>query len=414
MSVELFIARKITGAEEGEKNISAPIVRIAIIGIALGLAVMLLSIGIVTGFKKQVKDKVVGFGAHIQITNFDTNNSYETQPINKNQVSLPLLNSIKGIRHAQIYITKSGILKTKDNFQAVVLKGVDQNFDWSFFNSSLIQGESFEISDSVKSKGIIVSDYMSKLLHLKVGDKVTMYFMQDPPRMRPFVITGIYKTSIEDFDKVFALVDIRHLQKLNDWKSDQVSGYEILIDDYAQLEALTDSVFDVAGYQFTDNGAKLKITNIKQRYPQIFDWLNIQDINVWIIMVLMLSVAGFNMISGLLILILERTSMIGLLKALGYNNWQVRKIFLYQSGFLIGKGMLWGNVIGIGFCLLQKYLGIIPLDESVYYVSTVPIDLKLIHVLALNVGTLLVILSMMILPSLLISKISPAKAIKFN
>ncbi len=414
MNAELFIARKISGSGEAGKSISAPIIRIAIIGIAIGLAVMILSVAIVTGFKKQVKDKVVGFGAHIQITNFDTNNSFETQPIDKNQVSLSFLNAVQGIRHAQVYVTKSGILKTKDNFQAIVLKGIDKEFDWSFFEKSMVDGEPFILNDSTKSKGIIISEYMSLMLKINVGDKVTVYFMQEPPRMRPFVISGIYKTSIEDFDKAFAMVDLRHLQKLNNWSENQISGFEILIDDYSQLEALTDSVYDIAGYQFTSDGAKLKITNIKQRYPQIFDWLNIQDINVWIILILMLLVAGFNMISGLLIIILERTSMIGLLKGLGYNNWRIRKIFLYQSSFVIIKGLFWGNVFGIGVSLIQQYFGIIPLDEATYYVSAVPVNLKIAHIAILNLGTLLTIITMMILPSLLITRISPAKAIKFN
>ena len=414
MNAELFIARKITGTNEPGKNVSRPIVRIAIIGIALGLAVMILSVAIVTGFKNKVKDKVVGFGAHIQITNFDSNNSFETKPINRHQVSLGMLKNIDGIRHTQVFATKSGILKTKDNFQAIALKGVDGNFDWSFFEKSMVAGEPFEITDSIKSKGIVISEYMSKILKLNIGDKVTVYFMQDPPRMRPFKVTGIYKTSIENFDKAFVVVDIRHLQRLNGWTPDQVSGYEILIDDYEQIDALTDSVFNIAGYQFTKNGATLKILNVKERYPQIFDWLNIQDVNVWIILVLMLIVAGMNMVSGLLIMILERTNMIGLLKGLGYSNWKVQKIFLYQSGFLIGKGLLWGNIIGISICLLQYYFSIIPLDESVYYVSAVPISLKLWHLVTLNIGTLTVILLVMLLPSILITKISPAKAIKFN
>jgi len=414
LNAELFIARKITQSGDEPKNISAPIVRIAIIGIALGLAVMILSVAIVTGFKNQVKDKVVGFGAHIQITNFDANNSYDTKPIDRNQVSLTFLNAVQGIKHAQAYITKSGIIKTDDNFQAIVLKGIDQDFDWSFFDQNMVAGQHFEWVDSVKSKGIVISEYVANLLKLKVDDRINVYFMEDPPRVRPFKITGIYKTSIEDFDKAFAIVDMRHLQKLNGWNEDQVSGYEILIDDFSQLEAMKDSVYDIAGYQFTEDGSKLKITHIKERYPQIFDWLNIQDINVWIILGLMLLVAGFNMISGLLILILERTNMIGLLKGLGYNNWQVRKIFLYQSSFLILKGLFWGNILGIGLCLLQQYFGIVPLDETVYYVSTVPINLKVMHVIVLNFGTLGIILTMMLLPSFLISNISPAKAIKFN
>lgn len=414
MNAELFIARKITGTEEAGKSVSRPIVRIAIIGIALGLAVMILSVAIVTGFKNKVKDKVVGFGAHIQITNFDSNNSFETKPINKNQVSTGMLKRVKGIRHVQIFATKSGILKTRDNFLAIALKGIDENFDWTFFEHSMVAGEPFNITDSVKSKGIVISEYMSQVLKLNVGDKITVYFMQDPPRMRPFVVSGIYKTSIENFDKAYVVVDIRHLQRLNDWRPEQVSGYEILIDDFDRIESLTDSVYNIAGYHFADDGSTLKIMNIKERYPQIFDWLNIQDVNVWIILILMLIVAGMNMVSGLLILILERTNMIGLLKGLGYSNWRVQKIFLYQSGFLIGKGLLWGNIIGVAICLLQYYFAIIPLDETVYYVSAVPIDLRLWHVLTLNAGTLLTILLVMVLPSLIITKISPAKAIKFN
>lgn len=414
MNAELFIARKITGTNKSGRNVSRPIVRIAIIGIALGLAVMILSVAIVTGFKNKVKDKVVGFGAHIQITNFDSNNSFETKPINRHQVSLGMLKRVEGIKHTQVFATKSGILKTRDNFQAIALKGIDGNFDWSFFKKNMISGKPFEINDSIKSKGIVISEYMSKILKLSVGDKITVYFMQDPPRMRPFIISGIYKTSIENFDKTFTIVDIRHLQKLNGWTTDQISGYEILIDDYDKIDALTDSVFNVAGYQFTEDGETLKILNIKEQYPQIFDWLNIQDVNVWIILVLMLIVAGMNMVSGLLILILERTNMIGLLKGLGYSNWRVQKIFLYQSGFLIGKGLLWGNIIGLIICFLQYYFAIIPLDETVYYVNAVPISIKLWHILALNIGTLITILLVMLLPSILITKISPAKAIKFN
>lgn len=414
MNAELFIARRINGSVENRKKISTAIVRITIVGIALGLAVMLISTAIVTGFKNQIKNKVVGFGSHIQITNFDSNNSYETRPINKNQVSVSALNHIKGVRHCQAYITKSGILKTKDNFQAVILKGIDQNFDPYFFKKNIKQGRFIEINDSVKSNEIIISEHIAALLKLKIGDKITVYFLQDPPRMRSFTISGIYKTGIEDFDKAFVLMDLRHLQKLNAWTSNQISGYEVLINDYNQLNSITDSVFATVGYQFSSNGEKLKVTNIKQRYPQIFDWLNVQDINVWIILILMVLVAGFNMVSSLLILILERTNTIGILKAVGYNNWHIRKIFVYQSAFLTIKGLVWGNVIGIGLCLVQQYFGIIPLDEAVYHLSTVPINLKLLHVLYLNIGTLITIFVMMILPSALITKINPAKAIRFN
>ncbi len=414
MNAELFIAKKITQQGDDKKQISGPIVKIAVFGIALGLSVMILSVAIITGFKNQVSGKVIGFGSHIQVTNFDSNRSFETQPISRFQLSQTLLNSIKGIKHSQVFITKSGIIKTKNNIQAIVLKGVDGGYDWSFFEKSLVEGSTITINDSIKSNQILISEYVAKLLKLSLGDKLMVYFVQDPPRMRVFKISGLYKTSIEDFDKAFAMVDMRHLQKLNNWESNQVSGYEIIIDDYNKLEALTDSVYEIAGYHFTENGTKLKIVNIRQLYPQIFDWLNLQDVNVWIILILMVVVAGFNMISGVLILILERTNMIGLLKGLGYNNWRIRKIFLYQSGFLIVRGLFWGNIIGITLCFVQKYFGIIPLDEATYYISKVPINLKMLHIIYLNFGTLFIIVIMMVIPSYLITKISPAKAIKFN
>ncbi len=414
MNAELFIAQKITQTGENNKQVSGPIVKIAVFGIALGLAVMIVSVAIVTGFKNEVSEKVIGFAAHIQVTNFDSNRSYETLPIDRFQLSQPLLNKIKGIKHSQVFITKSGIIKTKNNIQAIILKGVDKEYDWTFIKNHLVEGEVFTLSDSVKSNKIIISQYIANLLQLKLGDNITLYFVQDPPRMRAFKIGGIYKTSIEDFDKTFAIVDLRHLQKLNGWAPNQVSGYEIIIDDKANLQALTDSVYELGGFHFTDDGATLKITNIKKLYPQIFDWLNLQDINVWIILALMLIVAGINMISGLLILILERTNMIGLLKGLGYDNWRIRKIFLYQSGFLIMRGLFWGNVIGLAICFIQKYFGLIPLDEATYYIDKVPINLKAMHLLYLNAGTLALIVAMMVIPSYLITKIKPAKAIKFN
>lgn len=414
MNTELFIAKKITQSSNNNKQVSSPIVKIAVFGISLGLVVMILSVAIITGFKNQVSEKVIGFGSHIQVTNFDSNRSFETLPINRHQLSQSLLHSIKGINHSQAFITKSGIIKTKNNIQATVLKGVDSEYDWSFFEKNLVSGNTLKLSDSTKSNNIIISELISKLLQLKLGDKLAVYFVQDPPRVRQFKISGIYKTSIEDFDKTFALIDMQHLQRLNGWDKDQISGYEIIIDDYSQLEPLTDSVFEIAGYHFTEDGSRLKVANINQLYPQIFDWLNLQNINVWIILILMLIVAGFNMISGLLILILERTNMIGLLKGLGYNSWKIRKIFLYQGGLLIIRGLFWGNIIGITLCFIQKYFGIIPLDEATYYIDTVPINLKFIHVAYLNIGTLVLTIAMMIIPSYLISKISPAKAIKFN
>ena len=414
MKTEFFIANRITFNRKDGRSFTGPIVNISVAGIALGLAVMILSMAIVTGFRNVVSSKVTGFSADVQISNFDANNSFETNPIDVNSVPISQIRAISGVSHVQPYVLKSGIVKTQNDIQAVVLKGIDANFDWSFLRSHIVAGDTFGIVDTVKSNRIFMSEYQANLLHLSVGDKITVYFVQNPPRMRPFVVSGLYKTSIEDFDHVFALVDMRHLQKVNDWQPNQVSGYEVNVSNFDQLESVADSIFFVAGNNFMKGGASVKVTNVKERYPQIFDWLNLQDMNVWVILALMLVVAGFNMISGLLILILEKTSMIGLLKALGYGNWHIQKIFIIQAFFLIVKGLIWGNVIGIGLCLIQQYFGIIPLDESSYYMSTVPINLKVLHVVALNIGTLVSTLIVMLLPSLLVSHISPAKAVKFN
>lgn len=414
LKAELFIARRITFSKKASRNFTGPIVNISVIGIALGLAVMILSTAIVTGFKDQVSSKVTGFSAHVQIANFDANNSFETIPIDSNDVPLDKVRKIREVTHIQPYIIKSGIIKTNSDIQAIALKGIDQHFDWSFLKNHIVAGDTFAIVDSVKSNRIFLSSHIANLLHLNVGDKLTVYFVQDPPRMRPFIVSGLYKTSIADFDNTFAIVDMRHLQKVNDWKSNQISGYEIMINNLDNLTTIADSIFFIAGNNFLDGGTSLKVTNIKERYPQIFDWLNLQDMNVWVILALMLAVAGFNMISGLLILILEKTNMIGLLKAIGYSNWHIQKIFLSQSFFLISKGLFWGNIIGIGLALLQLHFAIIPLDETSYYMNTVPINLKFLHIIALNIGTLVSTLLIMLLPSLLISHISPAKAIKFN
>lgn len=414
MKAEFFIANRITFDKKNGKTFTGPIVNISVIGIALGLAVMILSMAIVTGFKNEVSSKVTGFSADVQIANFDANNSFETQPIDRNAVPLEQIREVTGVGHIQPYVIKSGIIKTSNDIQAVALKGIDGDFDWTFLRDHIVAGDTFSIDDTVKSNKILLSEYVANLLHLSVGDKLTVYFVQDPPRMRPFIVSGLYKTSIETFDQSFALVDMRHLQKINGWDSNQITGFEVMIDNFDNLETIADSIFFIAGNNFTQGGASLKVSNIKELYPAIFDWLNLQDMNVWVILALMLAVAGFNMISGLLILILEKTNMIGLLKALGYGNWHIQKIFLTQSFFLIAKGLIWGNVIGIGICLIQQQFGIVPLDESSYYMSTVPINLKLIHVLALNIGTLVATLLIMLLPSLLISHISPAKAIKFN
>jgi len=389
VNTELFIARRLVSDQKGDNRISRPIIFIAILGIALGLAVMILSTAIVTGFKNEIREKIIGFGSHIQILNYDSNTSYETVPVSGNQEFINVLKKQRGIKNIQVFATKAGIIKTEEEIQGVVLKGIGNDFDWTFFRNNLTEGDIFHVSDSAQTNKVLISKYIADLLDLKTDDSFVMYFIQDPPRMRKFTISGIYNTSLEEFDRIFVLVDIGHIRKLNDWDENQVSGFEISIDNFNDLDYMTYQVMEAVGVNLDEEGARLSTINIIHKYPQIFDWLNLQDTNVWIILALMLLVAGFNMVSSLLILILERTNMIGILKAIGSNNLSIRKIFLYQSAFLISKGLLWGNLIGIGLAILQQKTGLMKLDEASYYLSTVPINLDISYILMLNTGTFL-------------------------
>ncbi len=413
MNLEFFIAKRIFFKEK-KKNLSAGVIGLAVAGIALGLAVMILSIAIVTGFKTQIQNKVVGFGSHIIIENFDTNSSYETLPINKNQLFYSSLTEIEGIKHIQRFAIKAGIVKTDSAIQGTILKGVDTDFDWSFFKKSLVSGSILKIDSVKRTNNILVSEYIANVLNLKLGDFVTMYFIQNPPKFRKFKISGIYNTGLEEYDRMYLIADIKHIQRLNTWSKDKISGFEVLIDDFEEIDEMQKKVFSKAGNLFFDDGSKLKIKSIRETNPQIFDWLELTDMNVQIILILMTIVAGINMISGLLIIILERTNMIGVLKSLGSTNYSIRKIFLYNSFFLIVKGFIWGNFIGIGLALAQKHFEIIPLDASTYYISSVPINLNFPDILLLNLVTMFVVFLMMLLPAIIISFIEPIKAIKFN
>ena len=414
MNLELFIARKIHFSKQGERQATPPAIRIAMIGIALGLAVMILSVAIVIGFKKEVRNKVIGFGSHIQITNFDNNSSYQTMPIAVSDSFLVALKERSGIRHVETFATKPGILKTETDFQGIVLKGVDRQYDWSFFQKNLKEGEVFQLDSAKRSSDVIISRYLSDLVGLKVGDSFLTYFVEEDVRARKFHITGIYETGFADYDKLFVIADIRQVKRLNGWSDDQVSGVELLLDDYGQVDSLAENLYFELMDKQDREGNTYYVRSIKELNPMIFSWLEVLDINVVVILVLMLAVAGFTMISGLLIIILERTNMIGILKALGENNRSIRKIFLYVSFFLIGKGMLWGNVIGISLCLLQSYTHLIKLDSSIYYLDAVPVDLNVVSLALLNIGTLLVSMLMMLGPSYLITRISPAKSIHFE
>lgn len=414
MNFPYFIARRLIKGRTEKTSFSRPINVIAIIGIAMGLAVMIIAVAVLTGFKQQIRDKIVGFGSNIQILNFDSNISLETIPISDTQAFIPGIKEMKGIRHVQVFATKAGIIKTEEAIQGVVLKGVGSDFDWDFFSSNIVDGRVFTVTDTGRINDVIISKKISDMLRLKTGDSFAMYFVQDPPRSRRFTVRGIYETSLEEFDKMYVFCDIGHIKRLNDWTDDQVSGFEIFIDDFDKLDEMTLAVRNQVGYKLLEDETKFRVTNIRLRYPQIFDWLNFQDMNVFIIITLMLLVAGFNMISGLLIIILEKTNMIGILKALGSDNGTIRKVFLYQASFLIVKGLLWGNFIGLGLAFLQLKTGLISLDPSSYYIKTVPVNLELSHILMLNAGTMIIIILMLLVPSQLISRITPVKAIRYD
>ncbi len=417
MNINLYIARRIFSAKENRNNLSHRIVNIALFGIVLGLVVLILSVAIVTGYKSEVGRKVIGFGSHLQIVNLDSNQSYETSPINQNQPFLQEIKAIEGVRHVQIFATKQGIIRTEDEIQGVVLKGIGPDFDWSFFQENKVSGEPFLVQDTIRSNKVWISKQMADMLKLELGDDLTMFFIHESeavPRQRKFELAGIYQTSLEEFDRMFVLVDINHIRRLNNWGNDEVSGFEILVNDFNELEKQEKAVYDVLLRNTSVDSPVLQVVSIKEKYRYIFDWLSLLDMNVWIILVLMVLVAGFNMVSSLLVIILERTQMIGILKAMGARNWSIRKVFLYFSVMLILKALILGNVLGIGICLIQQYTHVLKLDPSSYYLEYVPINLRIWHLVLLNVGTVVITILMLLLPSYFITKVSPEKTIRFE
>lgn len=415
MNAELFIAKRIyKGEKDNKKKVASPAIKIAIAGIALGLAVMIIAVCIIVGFKNEVRGKVVGFGSHIQITAFETNNSYEHPPIALSDSLSQILSSNKEIKHFQEFITKPGIIKTDNDFMGVVLKGVGESYDWDFFKTNMLEGDVIHRNDTSTTNSAIISKSIASKLHLNVGDRFTCYFVQDPVRARRFDIVGIYETNFEDWDKLFIITDKEILGKLNDWDEDLVSGIEVLVNDYSNLDITTQNLFFQMSSYNDRLGNALYTRSIKDINPMIFNWLSLLDMNVWVIITLMLIVSGFTMISGLLIIILERTNMIGMLKSMGARDLSIRKVFLYLSAFLIGRGMLWGNIIALIFCFIQDRFKILKLDPSTYYLSAVPVDLNPLYIILLNVGTLIVSLLMMIGPSYLVAKITPSKSIRFE
>jgi lipoprotein-releasing system permease protein len=382
-------------------------VNIAVSSIVISLSFMIIAVAVVTGFKKQIRDKVIGFSGHIQISNFDLNTSYETSPLAIDKVDKKAILNIPNVKHLQIFATKAGIVKTKDQIEGVVLKGVGKDYDWTFFKEKIQEGRILELNDTAKSNEVIISRTLASRLKLNVGDPFVMYFIQQPPRMRKFNIVGIYQTGLEELDRTYILGDIAHVQKLNDWEENQVSGFEVMLHNSDKLEETEELIFDEVDLD-------INVKSIRELMPQIFDWLDLQDMNEIIILVLMLMVATINMITALLILILEKTRMIGLLKALGMNNNSIQLIFLNKAAFLIGKGLLFGNILGLGLCFIQLKFGIFTLDESSYYLKFVPVNLSLVSIILLNIGTFAVCILMLLIPARIISKISPVKAIRFS
>ena len=414
MRYELFVAKRIVKGGLPGKRLSGPVIKVAVLGIALGMAVMILSMAIGLGFKREIRGKIIGFGSHIQVLSYDYNQSYETNAIADNKQLVGQLEETPGICHVQRFITKPGLLKSPDVVHGIVLKGVDSGFDWSFFQSILESGDLPDYTDSVASNQILISADVARMMQLKVGDGVQMYFLQNAIRARKFEVAGIFNSHFPEFDNLFVVADMRHLQQLNNWQPNQISGYELLIDDFNDIELLGEEVNYVTSAYIADDGGMLRTRTIMQLQPQIFGWLDLLDTNIVVILVLILAVAGLNMISGLLILILERTNMIGVLKAMGSDNGSVRRIFIYLSIYIIGKGLFWGNVIGAAICLAQGWFGFISLDPSNYYLDTVPIYLNPIHLLLLNVGAVAVTSLMLVAPSYLVARITPVKAIRFN
>lgn len=417
MSLSLFIARRIYGSSAPQDaRVSRPAVTIAMIGIAVGLVVMMLSVAIALGFKQEVRDKVIGFGSHIQVANFTRTDVYETRPVvGSDSIRQVIRQASPGVEHIQRFAIKPGMLKTEDNFQGIILKGIAQEYDTTFLANHLVEGRIPHFTDSVASGEVLVSRQVADKMGLHVGDKVNTYYIEKNVRARRFTISGIFQTHFTEYDDRFFITDLYTASRLNNWKDrDLVSGMELRISPDASLEQCADEVSSVINRQTDRYGNAYLAQSIEQLYPSIFAWLEVLDTNVVVILVLMLGVAGFTMISGLLILILERTNMIGILKALGAPDLTIRRIFLYFSAFLILKGMFWGNLIGISLCLAQKYGGIVHLDPKTYYVEVVPVLIDVPLLLLLNLFTLLVSVLMLVGPSLLISRIKPVKAIRFE
>ena len=406
MNTDLFIARRMIKGSRG--HYSRPVIRISILAIALSLTIMFVSIAILTGFQQEIRDKVIGFTGHIQVTRFSENTNLVPFPVEKKQTFLPTLRIHPKIKHIQVYASKAGIIRTADQIQGVVLKGVGEDYNWDFFRSRMVQGHIPDYSDTARKNDVIISRALADLLNLKINDPARMYFIVGEHTVgRKFRIAGIFETGLDEFDRLYVIGNIIHIQKINGWNSGQIGGFEVVLKDFRDIDKMGKFIYHQIGFQ-------LDASTIYQLYPQIFDWLALQDMNVVIILSLMIAVSAITMISTLLILILERTSMIGVLKALGLSNRRIRKIFVYHALYILGWGVGIGNLFGFILCFVQLKLGIIGLPQESYYVSVVPVHLDMTNILLLNLISVTACYLMLIIPSFIITRINPVNAIRFS
>jgi lipoprotein-releasing system permease protein len=410
LNYELFIAKRIIAGKKYKNTISSPIIKIAITAIALGIIIMLIAVATGAGLQYKIRDKMAGFKGHIQIVNYDNNNSdVSTIPVEKNQDFYPEFQNISGIKNVQIFANKGGILRTEDNFEGIIFKGVSTDYDWSFFKEYLLEGTVPDFNQE-RTREILLSQTIVNRLQLNLHDTIYATFIKTSrsklPSNRKYIISGIYNSGFAQFDKNMMIGDIREVQRLNKWTENEVGGFEVLLDNFDEIDVKGNEIYNAIG-------STLNSKTIVESYPNVFDWIQLFDNNVWFIIAIMIFIAGINMITALLVLILERVQMIGILKALGSQNTSIRKIFLYNASYLILKGLLWGNIIGLSIIGIQHYFKIITLNPETYYVTTMPVYISVGEIFLLNLGTLLLCFLMLIIPSYIITKIRPSKSIKF-
>ena len=411
MNYEYFLAKRIIGNKSYKSSVSVPIIKIGIAAIAISTIVMLIAIATGIGLEHKIRDKAVAFNGHITISNFDSNASEGAQvPISKDQDFYPEFNSVEGVSHVQAVANKFGIIRTKTDFEGLFLKGVGTDYDWRYFKEFLIEGRLPKYTQKYSNE-VLISKYLADRLGFVIGDSFQMYFMKSdpsqPPSIMKYAVVGIFNSGFEELDKTYVLGDINHVQRLSRWSKDQVGNFEVFISNYNDLERIGNEVY-------AQTPSTLDAMTVKQKYATIFEWIPIFTTNIYGIIGIMILVGAINMITALLVLILERTQMIGILKALGSSNWSIRKLFLYNASYLIACGLFWGNLIGIGVLLLQKQFEFLKLDPSVYYVTVAPVYLDWTYVVLLNLMTFVLCLLMLLIPSFLISKIVPVKAIQFE